>query len=109
MWSVFGWVLFGFAIWALMLIMHVVQKRYAPEWNDSPRQQAGYKPYRRNKARGFWDSMWDWGDDDDESFSAKEKAALEQEIHDLKERVKVLEAIVTDRRWQYDEELHSDK
>jgi len=105
MWSVFGWVLIGFAIWALMLVMHVVQKRYAPEWNESS-GQAGHRPYRRSKARGFWGSMWDWDDEDDQTMSASEAEALEQEIHELKERVKVLEAIVTDRRWQYDEELH---
>jgi hypothetical protein len=39
-------------------------------------------------------------------MSAGEAEAMEQEIRELKERVKVLEAIVTDRRWQYDEELH---
>lgn len=110
MWSLFGWVLFGFAIWALMLIKHVVQKRYAPEWNGSSRQQGAHKPYRRNTGRntrrsGFWDSMWDGGDDDDESLSGSERAALEQEISDLKERVKVLEAIVTDRSWQFEQEL----
>jgi len=104
-WSVFGWVLIGFAIWALMLIMHVVQKRYAPEWNDTPNKSGRHKLYRRSRARGFWDSMWDAGDDDDSEPSAEQAAALVEEIRALKERVKVLEAIVTDRSWQYDEEL----
>ncbi len=105
MWSVFGWVLLGFAIWALMLIKHVVQKRYAPEWNDTPHKPVRHKPYRRNRARGFWGSMRDWGDTDEASMSDSQTEALEQEIHALTERVKVLEAIVTDRRWQYEEEL----
>ncbi|MDA3934343.1 MAG: hypothetical protein PF630_08485 [Gammaproteobacteria bacterium] len=104
MWSVFGWVLLGFAIWALMLIMHVVEKRYAPEWNASKRK-AGRKQ-RRSKV---WRSMSSWMDDDgsdQESEPTAGKLQLERELRELRERVQVLEAIVTDKRWQYEEELH---
>jgi hypothetical protein len=91
MWSVFGWVLFGFAIWAMVLVMHVLQKRFAPEWQS------------RASAGSFWTSMW--GDDGESPPSAAADADVLDEIEALKHRVQVLEAIVTDRGFQVDDEI----
>ncbi len=98
MFSAFGWVLFGFAVWGLCIVMHAVQKRFAPEWNDG-------KP-----GQNWWDFMWG---EDVEKREKRQRHQSEdvkdQGIRDLKQRIEVLEAIVTDRRYQFDEELRTNR
>lgn len=102
MFSAFGWVLFGFAVWGLCILMHTVQKRFAPEWNNG------------EPGQNWWDFMW--GDDGTkkEKHQSRRSAntsgnADDQDINELKRRIEVLEAIVTDRRYQFDEELRSSR
>ena len=95
MFSAFGWVLFGFAVWALCIFMHALQARFAPEWNKG---KAG---------QNWWDFMWanDSSNDRADSGHETQQQSKDAEIRDLKARIETLEAIVTDKRYQFDEEL----
>lgn len=96
MFSAFGWVLFGFAVWGLCIVMHAMQKRFAPEWNSG---QPG---------QNWWGFLW--GDDEEKpSPQSHNTARKDQEIDDLKKRIEVLEAIVTDKHYQFDEEIRNSR
>ncbi|GAB4188805.1 MAG: hypothetical protein Tsb002_15340 [Wenzhouxiangellaceae bacterium] len=93
MWSTLGWVLFGFAVWGLAILLHALQRRFAPDM-----------------ARD-----WGLGDDDDDYRSRSRRRhdrrdseieRRDEEIEELKKRIQVLEAIVTDKKYQFDEELN---
>ena len=94
--NAFGWVLFGFAVWGLCIVMHAVQKRFAPEWNSG------------EPGQNWWDFLW--GDDGSSSDGAAKKRtefSKDREISDLKKRIETLETIVTDRHYQFDDELRN--
>ncbi len=89
----FGWVCFGMAVWGLCILMQALQRRFAPELgrflgtdqNDVDDPGYGRSPLGRQA-----DSKW---------------AAKDAQIAELKQRIEVLEAIVTDRRYQWEQEL----
>ncbi len=96
MFSAFGWVLFGFAVWGLCILMHAIQKRLAPEWNSG------------EPGQNWWAFLW--GEDEKKSARAERSAdPKDREIDELKKRIEILEAIVTDRRYQFDEELRNSR
>ncbi len=98
MFSAFGWVLFGFAVWGLCIVMHAIQKRFTPEWNSG------------EPGQNWWDFMWGEDNKKQHSGGAEHKVnAKDREINELKKRVEILEAIVTDRRYQFDEELRNSR
>jgi len=87
--TTFGWVCFGMAVWGLCILMQALQRRFAPElgavmgMDAEPvhsRPQGQHRPARAVDPR-------------------------DQEIAELKGRIEALEAIVTDRRYQWEQEL----
>lgn len=82
--TAFGWVVFGMAVWGLCIVMQAAERRFAPELGT---MDTGLG--RRRKAK--------------ETPTA---TAKDDEIAALKKRIEVLEAIVTDRRYQWDSEYH---
>lgn len=92
--SAFGWVLFGFAVWGLCIFMNALQKRFAPEWNSG------------EPGQNWWDFMWGTDSEKNQTRQSQQAAgSKDSEIDELKRRIEVLEAIVTDRGYQFDEEL----
>ena len=82
--TAFGWVVFGMAVWGLCIIMQAAERRFAPELGT---MDTGSCKQRKSSATAT-------------------VAAKDEEIAALKKRVEVLEAIVTDRRYQWDSEYH---
>jgi len=80
--TAFGWVLFGMAVWGLCIAMQALEKRFAPAGGtfDDGTGQANPPPAPRVDPR-------------------------DEEIAALKRRVETLEAIVTDRRYQWEREF----
>ncbi len=85
--TVVGWFLFGMFVWGCVIVMQAFQNKVAPEMNN---------------AMGL--SNDDWLDDLGGAPSQK-LAERDREIADLKQRIEVLEAIVTDRRYNWESEL----
>ena len=88
--NAFGWVLFGMAVWGLCILMNALEHRFSPE---------------KGTAAG---SSWNMGQGskrDRRRRQAEELATRDQEIAELRKRVETLEAIVTDRRYQWEQEL----
>lgn len=88
--STFGWVLFGMAIWGLCILMSALQRRFAPEMGDDGEDwnlQGRRKPAARDRRH------------------AEELAVRDQELAQLRKRIETLETIVTDRRYQWEQEL----
>ena len=89
-----GWVLFAFTVWGLAILLHALQRRFAP-----------------NMGSGNWHGMGggtetDLDDDDDDGYStSRDTKALRAEVERLRQRVEVLETIVTDKKYQFDQEL----
>ena len=89
--SVFGWFIFAMFVWGCCIVMQAFQRRVAPEMDSS--------------------GDWDWSGDGEQANPRttrrmqREIDAREGDIADLKQRIEVLEAIVTDRRYQWDREF----
>ena len=98
-----GWVLFGFGVWGLAILLHALQRRFAPNMNQSD----GQTHSRRTKKSSMWDLGLGMGDEYDEDDEETER--LVNEIKELRQRVEVLEAIVTDKKFQFDQELNRDQ
>ncbi len=88
--TAFGWVLFGMAVWGLCIVMQALERRFSPEG-------------------GMMESMFDDGTRRRRQpprppvgFDPKDR-----EIAELKRRVETLEAIVTDRRYQWEQEYRN--
>lgn len=90
-----GWTLFGFAVWGLAILLHGLQSRFAPDMDKSSGKGSG------SKSR-FWGSSTE---DEDWDGMGSERA-LKRELAELRRRVEVLETIVTDKKFQFDQELH---
>ena len=86
----FGWVCFGMAVWGLCILMQSLQRRFAPELGAAlglNAESGESQPREHRYQRG----------------SAAEPR--NQEIAELKQRIETLEAIITDRRYQWEQEL----
>ncbi len=89
MWTTFGWVCFGMAVWGLCIVMQALQRRFAPELDSFlgiGSESAVAAPPRAPRSGVAADRR-------------------DQEIAQLKQRIEALEAIVTDRRYQWEQEL----
>jgi hypothetical protein len=105
-----GWVLLGFTIWGLAILLHALQRRFAPDMGDG--SGTGHKRSSNWKqSLGLTSDSWGlgMGDDDDNEALYKEQRRLEAEVKELRERVQVLETIVTDKKFQFDQELNRDQ
>lgn len=94
------WFLFGMFVWACCLVMSAVERRLSPQTAEN--SDAGSTGTAR---RTRW---WHFGLDEDLDETvepAAEQAAMAEEIAALKDRVATLEAIVTDRRYQWEDDL----
>lgn len=80
--TAFGWVLFGMAVWGLIIVMQALERRFAPELGTL--QEDGPQPPPAARTRDLRD---------------------QEEIAELRRRIETLEAIVTDRRYQWEREL----
>lgn len=85
MFNAFGWVLFGMAVWGLCICMTALQRRFAPEMSDHETLTGHHEPRRRQAPHGF--------------------DPRDAEIAELKRRIETLEAIVTDRKYQWEKEF----
>ncbi len=96
--DVLGWFLLGMFIWGCCIVMEAFQKRVAPEMSSG----CGSKRRRnRRKKRG----KVDFGNMASEMFGGEDPK--DKEIRQLRERLEVLEAIVTDRRFQWEQDYRS--
>ena len=84
-----GWVLFGFGVWALSILVHAFQQRVAPDMDAGCDRSGDYTGGEGEARHG----------------GGQRAGTRDREIRELRERVEVLEAIVTDRRYQFDEAL----
>lgn len=88
--NVFGWVLFGFAVWGLVILLHALQRRFAPDLEHDENWGFGSgRNQRRHQRR-----------------ENNEPDPRDEEIAQLKKRIETLEAIVTDKKFQFDQELN---
>ena len=98
-----AWVLFGFGVWGLAILLHALQRRFAPDMNRSD----SHTHTRRGKKSSMWDLGLGLGDDGEDIDEENER--LIAEVKELRQRVEVLEAIVTDKKFQFDQELNRDQ
>lgn len=94
MFQAFSWVLFGFAVWGLVILLHALQRRYAPDLDSS------------DLGMGMGDDGMGSSKRRQVQLISDQKAAHDKEIAELKKRIEVLEAIVTDKKFQFDQELN---
>ena len=95
MFNAFQWFMFAMFVWCCVLCMEAVEQRVAPG-----RVQAR-KDRRRNRGRFWRKTVID-------AAPPAEDDPRELEILELRKRIETLEAIVTDRRYQWDEEFSKD-
>ena len=88
------WFLFGMFVWGCCLLMNAIAQRFAPEGGHTSR-----KARRRQRHR-------DWFGMGEEEQATPEPSDLEKEVAQLRERVATLEAIVTDRKYQWEQDLN---
>lgn len=89
------WFLFGMFVWCCVVCMSAVVDRLAPESGPGDRK-------RRRHRRSLWDSL------NGETETSEEEDPRDLEIRDLRQRIETLEAIVTDRRYQWDDAFSKD-
>lgn len=96
--SALQWFLFGMFVWGCCLLMSAVAERVTP---GGTREGS-----RRQSRRRRWRRDW-FGEGEDEAEQQSEKEAqLEAELAQLRKRVETLETIVTDRKFQWEQELN---
>lgn len=98
--SAVGWVFFGFAIWAACIFLKALQNRFAPEMNqdcDLHDDDMAFRGERESRAGGVGSGLGSGSGTDSEK---------DREIEALRKRVETLEAIVTDRKYQWEAELN---
>lgn len=92
--TVIEWFLFAMFVWGCVIAMEALQRRFAPEMGSGC---GGKRRRRRQKAAAKETSVFAGEDPKD------------KEIRELRERLQVLEVIVTDRRYQWDEDYRRDR
>ena len=98
MFNAFQWFMFGMFIWCCVVCMQAVEQRVAPG-----RAQA--RSERRRNRRKFWRKAHST----DSAETTETEDARELELKELRKRIETLEAIVTDRRYQWDEAYAKDQ
>ncbi len=97
MFNAFQWFMFGMFVWCCVVCMEAVEARVAPG-------KAQARSERRRNRRNFWRK----GRPNTAAQSDEIEDSRELELKELRKRVETLEAIVTDRRYQWDEEFSKD-
>lgn len=92
------WFLFGMFVWGCCLVMQAFHRRVAPESGCG--RPAG-KRRKGSRARRAWSEDLGLGGGESER-----EAELQAEVERLRKRIETLEAIVTDRKFQWDQELN---
>ncbi len=92
------WFLFGMFVWGCCIVLQAFQRRVAPEGPGHRRKG------RRSRARQAWRDACGTGAG---GGASDREAELQTEIDRLRKRIETLEAIVTDRKFQWDQELNS--
>ncbi len=95
----FEWVLFGMLIWCCCIVLQAFQRRVAPESGDH--RSAG-KHRGRRRGKRAWHEDFGMG-----TGTGDKEAELNQEVERLRKRIETLEAIVTDPKYQWDQNLNS--
>ena len=94
--SALSWFMFGMFVWGCCIVMSAVSRRLAPEMSDGsarmPHRARSKKAYQR-RAHG------------DGGVAAEDPRDVE--IRELKKRVATLEAIVTDPKFQWQQDFNS--
>ena len=101
--QVFGWFMFGMFVWGCCILMQAFQNRFAPELKKAglglDERDLGLGGLglgmgrRRRKAKA------------ERREAEAEPTAKDAEIAELRKRVEVLEAIVTDPKFQWEQDL----
>jgi hypothetical protein len=95
--SVIQWFLFGMFVWGCCIVMNALARRFAPEMmtcdGHSPEMQDELDGHHQRRAR--------------RRSGATPPDPRDIEIIELKQRVATLEAIVTDRKFQWEQEFNA--
>jgi len=84
-----GWFMFGMFVWVCCIFVHRLQERFAPNMSkDWGMDSATLGSQNLSSSLGFGSS----------------DSAKNEEIAELKKRIEILEAIVTDRKYQWEQE-----
>ncbi|MEM7708027.1 MAG: hypothetical protein AAF358_20920 [Pseudomonadota bacterium] len=94
------WFLFGMFVWACCVLMSALESRVSANGEARrQRREVGKRPT-------WWRQLWDESLDDEETEEPTQRErAMAAEIVELKDRIATLEAIVTDRKFQWEDEL----
>lgn len=96
--SALQWFLFGMFVWGCCLLMSAVAERVTA----GGASQGSKRQSRRHRWRRDW-----FGETEAEAEPQSEnEARLEAELAQLRKRVETLETIVTDRKFQWEQELN---
>ncbi|MFK7955323.1 MAG: hypothetical protein AB8B96_04450 [Lysobacterales bacterium] len=101
--SAIQWFLFAMFVWACVLLMSALESRVTASGQARKAQRDDDKTARQS----WWQSLLT--DDDpkqDVSQPSNRENEMTAEIVELKDRIATLEAIVTDRKFQWEEELN---
>ena len=98
--TVLQWFLFGMFVWACCLLMSALEARVSASGEDRKQRQ----PKARRGA--WWQQLMGDGSENIATEAPTEREqAMAAEIVELKDRIATLEAIVTDRKYQWEDEL----
>ncbi len=95
------WFLFGMFVWACCVLMSALESRVSAS-GEARRQRRSADDRRPSWWRKLLDDSWD-GEEAEEPTDRER--AMASEIVELKDRIATLEAIVTDRKFQWEDEL----
>jgi hypothetical protein len=95
MFHVLEWFLFGMFVWGCVICMSAIAHRLAPNSGPDDRK-------RHRHRRHFWRNQ------EEPTDTVVEDDPKDLEIRDLRKRIETLEAIVTDRRYQWDDAFSKD-
>ena len=97
--QVFTMLLLVFGFWFCCIVLQAMQRRFAPELN---RWTTGWFDPEPSMSEANSSA---WGHEASTASDPSENSASDQRIAELEERIRVLEAIVTDRGYQVTDEL----
>jgi hypothetical protein len=94
--SALSWFMFGMFVWGCCIVMSAVSRRLSPEMRDGSacmprRNRAKRAHHRRSNGEG----------------GSEAEDPRDVEIRELKQRVATLEAIVTDPKFQWQQDFNS--
>jgi len=97
--SAFQWFMFGMFVWCCVICMEAVEQRVAPGRAKARSERRMRRRSRYKRACGIHSQVNEEPSKDD---------TREEELVQLRKRIETLEAIITDRRYQWDEEYKAE-